>query len=322
MSENNNQIFNLTTEQKQSINTYLDKGRRDVPMFCEEGVNEVIYIPIKDGELRVFYHKPEKSLTKRPIVFLPGYVAAPFTWKDFHVPHHGIGEYFYVDTREKASSKIKRNRKVSLDIEQSARDLPEVIDYLGLSKRDHVLYGASYGGAVIFQSLIQQLIEPPTVVTFDPVTKWVYGNFFSNVMMGIVPLFILSPMRTIFAKISLARMENQAQKDRLVAFLQGAEPWKFKQSFFQNKKFDISNDLSEIKSELFICHGPLDKYHPRIDYYNFAKTIPKGRFIFMETKDEDRELLAGVIATEFAMKTKTDGLPESLKSFEIPIHKD
>ena len=209
--------------------------------------------PVKNGELRVLYHKPEKKVTKRPIVFLPGYVAAPFTWKDFHIPHHDLGEYYYVETREKATSKIKRNRKVRLDVEQSSWDLPEVIDYLGLNKRDHVLYGASYGGAVIFQSLIHQLVKSPTIVTFDPIAKWVYGGFFMNVLLRTVPLFILSPMRTLFAKISLANMKNQSQRDRMVAFLKGAEPWKFKQSYFQNKKFDIIEDLAEIKSELFIC---------------------------------------------------------------------
>lgn len=74
---NNNEIFNLTETQKKRISDLLDKGRRETPLFCEEGVNEEIFIPVKDGEIRILHHKPEKQTTKRPILFLPGFVAAP-----------------------------------------------------------------------------------------------------------------------------------------------------------------------------------------------------------------------------------------------------
>ena len=70
--DNNKDKFTLTEKQKREVNSLLDKGRRDTPLFCEEGVNDEIFIPVKDGIIRVFHHKPEKQTTKRPILFLPG----------------------------------------------------------------------------------------------------------------------------------------------------------------------------------------------------------------------------------------------------------
>lgn len=317
----NNEIFNLTESQEKRIKSFLDNGRRDTPLFCEEGVNEEIFIPVKDGEIRVLHHKPEKQTTKRPILFLPGFVAAPWTWNDFHRVHHGFAEYYYFETREKKSSKMNRHRKIQLAIKQSAVDLAVGIEHLGLDKKDYVLASASYGGGVVFQALIDKLIKPPTVVSFDPIAEWIYGFVLLNIFIQVTPGFILGLFRTLFAKMFLSRSKNQAQKNRMIAFVQGGEPWKFKRSTRQNLKWDIREELSKIDTEVFIAHGPLDKYHPRMAYYNFTKAIPKGRFVFMNTTDEDRELLAGVIATEFAKITKNDGLPKSLEQFEIKIER-
>jgi len=317
----NNDIFRISEKQKQAIQELLDKGRRNTPLFCEKGVNEEIFIPVKDGEVRVLHHKPEEQRTKRPILFLPGFVAAPWTWNDFHRTHHGFAEYYYFETREKKSSKIRRHRKLKLGIDQSAIDLAEVIDELGLNKKDYVLASASYGGGVVFQALIDKLIKPTTVVSFDPIAKWVYGTWWANAFIQLTPSFILQATRTLIARIYLVTMKNKAQRERMVAFMKGGDAWKFKRSTRHNFKWDIIAELPKITDEVFITHGPLDKYHPRMAYYNYTKAIPKGRFIFMDTADEDRELIAGLIATEFAKVTKNDGLPKSLEQFEIKIER-
>ncbi|MFW9922189.1 MAG: hypothetical protein ACFFDW_02760 [Candidatus Thorarchaeota archaeon] len=320
--ENINTIFDQTKEQKQAIIDLLNQGRRDVPLFCEEGINEVIYVPVEDGELKVYHHTPKKSILKRPILFIPGYVAAPSTWVDFHKPQHDLGEYYYLETREKNSSRIKKSRKVRMDLKQSAKDIKSVIEFLGLDRKDYVLFGSSYGGGIIFEALIKQYINPPTVLLFDPIAYWIYTTPFTNFILAFIPPFILNSIRFFIAKLYLAGMKNQAQKRRMMAFVKGIEPWKFRKCTLQNRKLNIVEDLKEITSETIICHGPLDKYHPRMAYYNYAKSIPKGRLIFMFTEDEERELLAGVIATEFAKVTKNEGIPTSLAKFEIEIKRE
>ena len=86
-------IFTHSEEEIEIINQKLKDARRDVPTFIDEGAAEVIYVPIDDGELKIYHHTPDNSETKRPIIFVPGFVAAPSTWVDFHIPHHGFAEY-------------------------------------------------------------------------------------------------------------------------------------------------------------------------------------------------------------------------------------
>ncbi|NPD88347.1 MAG: hypothetical protein HGN29_06470 [Asgard group archaeon] len=318
---NNEDMFVLTKGQRKAIKELLDKGRRDVPTFLEEGASEIQYVPIDDGELRVFHHKPEKQTTKRPIVFIPGYVAAPSIWVDFHIPHQDFGEYYYLETREKRSSKIKRTRQTTMTINRTAYDVGVEIKNLGLANKDYVLASSSYGGAVILDGLINKYFDPPTTFVHGPIVKWIWDKSINDVLLRIVPMFLLNAIRIPIAYIFTAGMKNKINRRRMIEFARGLEPWKFKRCTLENNRFNIFEDLKKIKNEIFINTGPLDRYHPRLDYYNYAKEIPRGRFLFMNTADEDRQLLAGIIGTEFIKVAKNDGLPESLKQFEIKIQR-
>ncbi|MHA1200002.1 MAG: hypothetical protein ACTSQF_11795 [Candidatus Heimdallarchaeaceae archaeon] len=64
------EMFIHTQEEIEIINKMLRDARRDVPTFMDEGAAEILYVPIEDGELKVYHHIPEKSETKRPIVFV------------------------------------------------------------------------------------------------------------------------------------------------------------------------------------------------------------------------------------------------------------
>ncbi len=314
-------LFTHTDEEIVTITKMLEEGRRDVPTFMDEGAAEILYVPVDDGEIKVYHHVPENSDTKRPIVFLPGFVANPRTWVDFHITHQGFGEYFYVETREKRSSKIKRTRNTSMTIKYTAYDVSLILKELGLNDKDYVLVGSSYGGAVILEGLIHGYLDPPTAIVHDPIIKWPLGRSIIKVLLRVVPKFILSSMRIFLAKVFTFGMKNKDQRDRMIEFTRGIEPWKFKKATFQNDKFNIFDDLKKIKKEVFLTTGPLDRYHPRIDYYNYSKEMPKGRFIFMDTPNNDRQLLAGIIGTEFAKQTKDEDIPESIKQFELKLER-
>jgi len=315
-------VFSLTPEQRKQRDNLLALGKREVPRFIEDGVCEREYIPVRDGELLVYHHKPEKVTTKRPILFMPGYIAAAPTWTDFHRVHHGFCEYFYLESREKKSSRMKRSRKIKMTIKESANDLSLVLDALGLSKCDFVLCGSSYGGAIVLQALLDKKLQMhPTIILHDPIVKWAYTNAFTSFVNFIMPPFLMGALRKVIAKIYLAGMKNQAQKERFMNFVEENCPWKFRKSSHQNRKYDITDALATIDKEVFILHGPRDKYHPREAYLEYARKMPKGRFLFIDTPNEHREVMAGVVATEFAKVTKHDGLPKSLELFEIPIER-
>jgi pimeloyl-ACP methyl ester carboxylesterase len=311
--------FPLTEQQLNNINQLIDNYRRtDQPLFFEDLETEIDYVPIEDGKLRFFHHKPKKTILKRPIIFLPGFGSTPEVWFWFHKTHHNLGEYYYLETREKGPCPIKRSRKIDFTMDQFAKDLGQAVDYFNIPNNDFVLFGASFSGGIVLQALTQgYLPKSITPIAFDPVTKWVYTKKKGNLFLLTTPAFVLGVLKILIGKIVMFSMKNEAQKKRNEQFLKQADTFKWRQTILQNRKFDVFPQLKDINQPAYIFHGPKDKYHEGKAFLDAAKAIPDGRFFYMHCIEEDRELLAGIIATLFANEKKPQKVPETLREFEI-----
>ena len=315
------EIFTLTAKQQIAADNFIKKAHQEVPYFYDEGECEVFYVPVKDGEIRIFHHKPKKSQTKRPIVFFPGFGTTPWTWRDFCVPLHQIGEYYFLETREKKSSRIKRGRKTKMSIDQMAKDVGEAIKYLGLDKKDYILMSASFASGIMLHGLMKKYYDPPTSIVLDPFPKFVHNRIMVGLFFGLTPPFIVDIIKIILMKIFTANMKNESQKERIKHLVNGAVGWKWRKGLIHNLKFDMYPHFHKIENEVFQFHGPKDKYHPREIYLKIANMIPKSRFFFIETEDDKRELLAGAIGKEFTKVTNEDGVPKFFEQFEIELEK-
>lgn len=294
----------------------LSQFKRDVPNFYDKGECDEFYVPVKDGEIRVFHHKPSKVKTQRPIIFIPGFATTPFSWREYHHSHHYYAEYFHIETRDKKSSRINNHKNVDFTIKQIAEDINDVLHHLGLENKDYVLMGACMCGGMILTGLIHKILNPPTAVVLDPFTKWKQNKLLVKTVMPIIPSAVLGGLKSIFAKVILANMKNEAQKQRNLATVEGAVPWIWKKFSTQNLNYDLTNDLEKIDQEVFLFHGPPDKYHPE-GFEEVAKRIPNSRYVHIPVQNEYRELLAGIIGAAFAMGNKKSGLPEIFKQFEV-----
>ena len=314
--------FDFTQEQLDLVKNLIEKSPKDAPDFYEEGECEQFYIPVDDGEIRVFHRKPKNITAKRPILFIPGYSTTPWSWRGFPKPIHNNTEYYFLETREKASSRIKRNRKTNLTVDQKAKDVAAAIKHLGLDKRDFVLYGTSYCSGVVLQGLIQKYFTAPTIIVFDPLCLWAYNRRAVKWLLPILPPFIMGAFRFIFAKIVLRTMKNQHQKERILDFIRGAEPYKWRKACMQNLNFNITDQLDKISEEVFVVHGTKDKYHPGHVFFDYAKDMPKGRFIYFNCENELREIFNGVLGSVFANVTKEKGLPDEIASLEMDLERE
>lgn len=308
----------ITEEQLIKLNELVKENDRDVPNFYEEGICESFYIPVEEDEIRIFHYKPKKAITKRPILFVPGFSTTLRSWKDFAIPLYEKAEYYFLETREKASSKIAKRFKSDLTIERSAKDINLAIKQLGLDKQDFVLYGASYCGGIILQGLIDKTIDAPTAIVFDPLCEWIY---YKNLVrfLSIFPVFVIRILRMLLARIILIGMKNQRQKERALDFVRGTETWKWKRASLQNFKYNNKERLQNITDDVFLFHGPHDRHHPSEIYEDIALRIPKGRYIYTPCEEDKRELMNGIIALKFAKVLKNDKIPKSLAQFEIKL---
>lgn len=315
------EIFALTIQQQTAAEKFIQNAYQKVPYFYDDGECEIIYAPINDGEIRIFHHKPKKPQTKRPIVFFPGFGTTPWTWRDFGIPLHNISEYYFLETREKRSSKLRRGRKTKISIDQMAKDVGEAIKFLGLENKDYVLMSASFAGGTMMHGLMKKYFNPPTSVTLDPFPKFAHNKVMVGLFFGLTPPFIVEFIKILLMKIVTLGMKNKSQKERIRNTVGGAVAWKWRKGLIHNLNFNMYPHYHKIENEVFQFHGPKDRYHPGEIHLKVASLVPKGRLFYIKTKEEERELLAGAIGKEFTLVTKDDGLPKVFEQFEIRIEK-
>jgi hypothetical protein len=315
------EFLQLEETLKTKINQELEKtDAPSTPKFWEMEETETHYIPIKDGEIRAFHIKPANPISKRPLVFIPGWGVVPPGFQNLYEVIHEKVELFYIETREKGSSHLNR-KEAELTVSQKAEDITKAIDYFGLKDKDFVLQGACWGASVILEGVMKDILTAPTIVLQDPMNKLWFPFKFLEKMSKFIPVFLVKILKPILKFFALFGMKAKAQKERTKLFIDSADIWKWKNTFEACKNFRLLGRLGDIKKELFVFNGTTDRIHDQAFYPKIAQEIPNGRFIYLETDESRRERLAGLIAREFTKVTSEDGIPKSLAPYEKDLRK-
>jgi len=284
--------------------------------FWETQEAEEIFVPVEDGEIRVFHHKPLNPISKRPIVFVPGWGALLDSFRDFYEIIFHRAEFFHIETREKISSRLHR-RRARMDMNQKARDLRDVIRNLGIDQRpDYLLFGTCWGSAIILQGLIDRILASPTVIAFDPMHTLWFPKWLLNWVVPFTTISMANLIRPLAKRITLSGMTEEVQRKRTGRFIDNAEIWKWKRAALHTKNFELFGNLHRVLQEVFVCNGTRDKIHDNSHYPKIAMEIPKGRFLYMKTDESKRERLMGIVALEFAKIRQENGLPPLFQRFE------
>ena len=313
--------LHITKKLENKVDEMLRSTFRKTPNFWEDDISKIIYIPVDDGEIRVLHIKPQSSISKRPVVFLAGWGGIVEGYSDLYEVIHDLVEFYYVETREKKSSKLNR-KKAKMNMTQKAKDVGDAIKYLGIENDDFVLFGTCWGGAVVLQGLLDGTIDAPTIVAHDPMHTLWFPKWFLRYIAPLLPLFVAKMIKPILRRVQLRGMNEKVQRQRAEAFIDNAEAWKWKKAAQAVKDFELLGNLSPIENEVFVVNGTQDKVHDQVTYPAMAKEMPNGRFIFMKTDESLRERLMGLLIREFSKVNSRDGLPSSLSDFEKELKRE
>jgi len=311
-------MLDMSPELEQLVHEMLDATERKVPNFWEANTTEILYVPVDNGEIRVYHFKPDNPISKRPLVFVPGWGGTEIGYVDFYEVIHDRVECFYIETREKKSSKLDR-KEAKMGMSQKAKDVQDAINYLELDNDDFVLFGTCWGGAILLHGLIDGTIDAPTIITHDPMHTLWFPKWFLKYVTPILPLFVIRMMKPVLKKLKMKGMKEKVQRKRAENFIANAEPWKWRRAAESVKDFELYGNISGITKEVFVVNGTQDKVHDQISYLKMATEMPFSRFIYMKTDESRRERLMGLVTLEFSKITKDDGIPPSLIDFEKEI---
>ena len=311
-----------TPEQDEVVGRMLKEADQDAPRFWEGDVSEHLYVPVDDGEIRVLHYKPENPVSKRPVAFVPGWGVTPIGFYDFFKVLYNRAECYYIETREKGSSRIDR-KKARLDLHQKAKDVADALDYLGLlDGRDFLLMAPCWGAAVLLTGLLDKRIKAPTIIVADPMhTLWFPKWVIRYIGPWVSPFIVEWVIKPIVKPILLGNMKEPVQKMRAETFIKEATIWKWRKAAIQVRSFELYDSAQDIHEHLFVLNGTIDKVHEQSDYPRLARLMPNSRFIFMNTTEDNRERLMGLVALEFSKVGASEDIPPVLREFEKEVQR-
>ncbi|MBN1331072.1 MAG: hypothetical protein JXA54_16485 [Candidatus Heimdallarchaeota archaeon] len=310
----------ISPDLQREVDQLIDLSKRDVVSYWDSKDTEYIFVPVDGGEIRVIHVKPEKPKNKQPIIHLPGWGVTPMGFNVLYEVLHEDYEFYYIETREKGSSRIKK-RKANMTILQKAKDVQKVLDYLGLSDKDFVLFSPCWGATIAIEGIKENILVIPRLVTFDPMHKLWFNKFLIQIS-PIVPSFIVAIIKPILMFFAFFRMKEKNQLKRNKQFVKNAVIWKWKRAAYKAKDLELYGTLSSINNEILVFNGTTDKVHEQSDYPKLAKELPKGRFFFMKTDESNRERLQAIVMKEFANVETKSGIPPSLLQFEKELQRE
>lgn len=313
----------ISPEQEEKVQQMLKAVKQEAPPFWEEGVTESFYLPVDDGEIRVFHWIPENPVSIRPVVFVPGWGVMPVGYYDYFRVLYNRVECYYIETREKGSSRIDR-KKARLDLHQKAKDVADVLDQLGLTgERDFVLMAPCWGAAILLQGLLDGAVRAPTIVAVDPMHTLWFPKWLIRYAGPVTPPFIAEwVIKPVFKWLLLGNMKEPVQKLRAETFVDNAIVWKWRKAAMQVQDFELYKTAHNILENVFVVNGTHDKVHEQSDYPRLARLMPNARFIFMKTSEDNREYLMGLVALEFSRVTSAENIPPVLKEFEKELQRE
>jgi pimeloyl-ACP methyl ester carboxylesterase len=257
----------------------------------------------------------------RPVVFLPGWGSVPEAFRDFFRAVDRRVEYYYIETREKGSSRLDR-RTARMDMDSCAGDVRRVLDAMGLTDgRDFVLLGTCWGATIAAHGLAEGILTAPTAVFFDPMHKLWFPDWLLRYAVPLMPICFVHLIKPLAKRIALHGMESPTQRQRTELFIDSAVLWKWKRTALQVRDTDLYSSAGRIREDVFVLTGVSDKIHDQSHYPRLTALMPRGRFFYLPVRESQREAVMGFAAFEFARVSADRSPPASILRFERKLQK-
>jgi hypothetical protein len=196
-----------TPDEVRKVSEMLRAAENPAPLFWERGVCEEIFVHSQGAGIRVLHSAGRISGVKRPIVLVPGFGATPPGFQEFYSAVRDRAELFYIETREKPSSRIL-DPWTDMSVRQSAHDVQKALAHLGLERgRDFVLMAPCWGASIVLEGLIKRVLNPPTVVVADPMHTLWFPKWVLRFVSPLLPVAFARSLRPLLAQVMIGNMK-------------------------------------------------------------------------------------------------------------------
>ncbi len=258
----------------------------ELTQFCARGAtfSEEMISVNENVKLWLISFKAARKTTNPPIVFVAGWISMMSGWKKVVQEMTKDFDVYYLETREKISSKI--SGKVHYGAEDIGQDIIRVVSLLGLTNRGYILFGSSLGATSILdchQNLIQKpkcmiLIGPNAVFRVPKMGMFVIYLTWPRLYLMIRPV-----VKWYLRNFRLDVNNDVEQYNKYSNALDAADPWKLKRAAINLSKYQVWNLLGQIETPTLIVGASKDVLHEPQNLLMMVDKMPNATYLDMDT---------------------------------------
>lgn len=220
------------------------------------------YIKMSDGtELRYLHTKaPEEKTNVYTLVLLPGWGSVPLGWDDVLLEAMKDFNIFYIESREKFSSK-NFNYKTKNNLDRFSTDLKECLDSLDLRKDKTILCSSSFGCVVVADALRKNKVNFDHLVFIAPAIRIDLPQGMRYLVPFVPPCTMNLTKPIIKWWLRNRKSESPIQAAKYIRVMNEAEPKKWKnvsKHFLFWTWYDV---YAEVDHNILLIAAEEDKMH-------------------------------------------------------------
>lgn len=257
--------------------------------YCAPGteIKEEMIAVSEIVSLRVITFMPNKKNDNPAVLFVAGWISLIKGWKFVLKEMTRDFPVFYVETREKISSRVIG--KAGYGVEEIGQDILALVSRLNLNNRKYILFGSSLGATAILDCCQSLTSKPLSLILIGP------NAAFRVPKLGMAAIRILPPRLYLVFKpfikwylktFRLNVRSDYAQYEKYCNALDAADPWKLKKGALSLSKYQVWELLEEIECPTLIVGASKDALHEPKDLQKMVSKMKNARYLDLETNKE------------------------------------
>lgn len=249
--------------------------------LCEEQILEM-----SDGTtVRILRsYAPKKTSNGFTLFIVAGWGSVVLGWDDVLLEAMKDFDIVYFETREKASSTLAKKSKN--DIDRFSEDIKEAIEILKFDSTKILLFGSSFGSAILadgfrknkFDSFLNVLVAPAIQMDLPPGLRYI---------IPVTPHIIMKPVKPLIRWwLKKSKSESPEQAAKYIRVMNEAESKKWKNvamNFLFWKWWDV---YSGVKHNLLLIAAEKDKMHAAEVTQRIRELMVNSVYINLETNEK------------------------------------
>ena len=249
-----------------------------------EGANaEEKWVEVEsDVYIRVIVWKPKEAngIYEGTVVMVPGWGSLFEGWRPLVSEWVRHRHLVYIETREKASSKITRKiSKSDFSIERHSKDIAIVLESLDIEHSSVDWYSSSLGSTVLIDAYQRGVLGGRSSVLLAPNPDFKFPLWSRAIIYSPLPMYAFRRMVGFVAWVVDKRTKEEGQKVRYRRALLSQDVPRMLLSARWNLRYSLPDDLSQIEVPCAVMTASSDTLHDFTKVQNIADSIPNCEMI-------------------------------------------